>query len=483
MSYNPFMYWVAGGPFLLRSRVVHRRRTRRDITATSQSQSIIESRDKDGIVSISRAVQPNLVSGDNFAGTKKPTKVVHFQNVSSTKSRENQQPSLNCSCECIGYFHATASGPQDQDRARNIRKTEIHKKHWGKINQTYSRSDNCSPHCSSSQNNIYSRPSQTFRQTNNQDTTTSIAGHTQVSTKRKDGKGTLYPPQIQSLAMSRIIQPCRADVVLREDVIECESDPRPNAFFDSRSGTLRVYHGSVYGNPYATLIPLPQSQVPFGTYPPNTAMFCGHTPAQAPAQSSFRAFKNRKGTANTEKGKDSNDQQPNGEDNAWPDSTSNWTDGQSDDNRNNRHDAGDSQIEKGDNKNTEGDTADPWNSNENDPNGKPSEDNEHNSGSAAGNVADNGNGGWGRENTGNEPWNDYQKQPWGDQSCAQSNKAYQEDRGGPGENNANHDWKGETNWHYHQVNNWRNGGNSAALLQSEVSAGSWANGGGNVTGW
>ena len=32
--------------------------------------------------------------------------------------------------------------------------------------------------------------------------------------------------------VQHILQPCRADVVRREDVIEQPSDPRPNAFFE-----------------------------------------------------------------------------------------------------------------------------------------------------------------------------------------------------------------------------------------------------------
>ncbi|RDW65433.1 hypothetical protein BP5796_10125 [Coleophoma crateriformis] len=67
--------------------------------------------------------------------------------------------------------------------------------------------------------------------------------------------------------MSRMIQPSRADVVVREDVIECPSDPRPNAFFDARTGILRVYHGPMYGNPFATLVPLRNQPIPIGSFP------------------------------------------------------------------------------------------------------------------------------------------------------------------------------------------------------------------------
>ncbi|KAI9733480.1 MAG: hypothetical protein M1818_007228 [Claussenomyces sp. TS43310] len=75
------------------------------------------------------------------------------------------------------------------------------------------------------------------------------------------------------LNMSRLIQPSRAEVVIREDVIECANDPRPNAFFDAKTGILRVYHGPNYGNPMASVVPLTNAHIPIGTpaplgYPP-----------------------------------------------------------------------------------------------------------------------------------------------------------------------------------------------------------------------
>ncbi|KAI1173750.1 hypothetical protein F4777DRAFT_424273 [Nemania sp. FL0916] len=50
-------------------------------------------------------------------------------------------------------------------------------------------------------------------------------------------------------------------------------DPRPNAFYDNGTGTTRVYHGGVYGNPYGALYPNfgqyqqgPPSGVPYPTH-------------------------------------------------------------------------------------------------------------------------------------------------------------------------------------------------------------------------
>ena len=85
-------------------------------------------------------------------------------------------------------------------------------------------------------------------------------------------------PSLTRNMVGRIVQPSRADVVLREDVIECPSDPRPNSFFDSKTGVLRVYHGPVYGNPYATLVPSSMNQIPIGTFPPLPGQFGGPTP-------------------------------------------------------------------------------------------------------------------------------------------------------------------------------------------------------------
>jgi hypothetical protein len=71
--------------------------------------------------------------------------------------------------------------------------------------------------------------------------------------------------------MSRLILPSRAEVIIREDVLENPSDPRPNAFFDARTGMLRVYHGPMYGNPGGSLVPLQAQHVPIGTPAPPTS--------------------------------------------------------------------------------------------------------------------------------------------------------------------------------------------------------------------
>lgn len=60
-------------------------------------------------------------------------------------------------------------------------------------------------------------------------------------------------------------------MIIREDVLENPSDPRPNAFFDARTGMLRVYHGPMYGNPGGSLVPLQAQHVPIGTPAPPTS--------------------------------------------------------------------------------------------------------------------------------------------------------------------------------------------------------------------
>lgn len=67
------------------------------------------------------------------------------------------------------------------------------------------------------------------------------------------------------MGSGRLLAASRADVVLREDVIECSSDPRPNAFFDLNSRVLRVYHGPIYGNPFSTV---PANSINVGAFAP-----------------------------------------------------------------------------------------------------------------------------------------------------------------------------------------------------------------------
>lgn len=68
--------------------------------------------------------------------------------------------------------------------------------------------------------------------------------------------------------MSRLITESRAEVIIREDVIENPHlDPRPNAFYDAKCGVLRVYHGPNWGNATGSLIPVPASAFPPGNLP------------------------------------------------------------------------------------------------------------------------------------------------------------------------------------------------------------------------
>ncbi len=60
---------------------------------------------------------------------------------------------------------------------------------------------------------------------------------------------------------TRAILPTAAHVLIVEHMLEVPSDPRPNAFFDSRTGILRVYHGNIYGNPTGSLLPVSAQNV------------------------------------------------------------------------------------------------------------------------------------------------------------------------------------------------------------------------------
>lgn len=71
--------------------------------------------------------------------------------------------------------------------------------------------------------------------------------------------------------MGRTLRPAQASVMLREDVLECPTDPRPNAFVDMNTGVVRVYHGPVYGNPYSSIVPtqpMPVGSMPISNVPP-----------------------------------------------------------------------------------------------------------------------------------------------------------------------------------------------------------------------
>ncbi|KAI1189854.1 hypothetical protein F5B17DRAFT_389742 [Nemania serpens] len=52
-----------------------------------------------------------------------------------------------------------------------------------------------------------------------------------------------------------LLLPPRSSVMQVEHAVEVPQDPRPNAFYDNDSSTMRVYHGPAYGNPYGMLYP------------------------------------------------------------------------------------------------------------------------------------------------------------------------------------------------------------------------------------
>jgi hypothetical protein len=101
-----------------------------------------------------------------------------------------------------------------------------------------------------------------------------------ISNSARTRTKTVERPFIMQAPESQTVQAIRAEVIMREDVIESPTDPRPNAFFCLKTGVLRVYHGPQYGNPYATIAPLPP--VPIGTYPPHAGQFVAQAPSVPP---------------------------------------------------------------------------------------------------------------------------------------------------------------------------------------------------------
>jgi hypothetical protein len=76
--------------------------------------------------------------------------------------------------------------------------------------------------------------------------------------KEEKPKGTVrFPPTYSPPDMRKpnLLLPPRTSVMQVEHAVEVPEDPRPNAFYDNDSGTMRVYHGPTYGNPYGMLYP------------------------------------------------------------------------------------------------------------------------------------------------------------------------------------------------------------------------------------
>ncbi|KAI5864639.1 hypothetical protein GGS23DRAFT_457648 [Durotheca rogersii] len=63
------------------------------------------------------------------------------------------------------------------------------------------------------------------------------------------------PRPLPEFGQGRGILPSRSRVLQVEHAVETPEDPRPNAFFDHRNSTMRVFHGPTYGNPQAMVYP------------------------------------------------------------------------------------------------------------------------------------------------------------------------------------------------------------------------------------
>lgn len=99
-----------------------------------------------------------------------------------------------------------------------------------------------------------------------------------------------YPKELRP----KLIMPTRAKVVQVEHTVESLNDPAPNAFFDSKKGITRVYHGPKWGNLKAELYGKPAGSpeikadfedfapAPAPVPPPPPAAVPMHPPWQAP---------------------------------------------------------------------------------------------------------------------------------------------------------------------------------------------------------
>ncbi|KAI8634861.1 hypothetical protein F5Y19DRAFT_127810 [Xylariaceae sp. FL1651] len=74
---------------------------------------------------------------------------------------------------------------------------------------------------------------------------------------KKSGKKVSFSigQPVRNIRQANLLLPPRASVMQVEHAVEVPNDPRPNAFYDNGSGTMRVYHGPAYGNPYGMLYP------------------------------------------------------------------------------------------------------------------------------------------------------------------------------------------------------------------------------------
>lgn len=101
-----------------------------------------------------------------------------------------------------------------------------------------------------------------------------------TSKKGKKSKSFSQPPPRRP----DLLMPVNAQVLQVEHSVECADDPRPNAFYDSEHGVMRVYHGAAYGNPYGALYPKRWSHnVPLGVpHPSQNPWAYGFAPSHAP---------------------------------------------------------------------------------------------------------------------------------------------------------------------------------------------------------
>ncbi|OBT40196.1 hypothetical protein VE00_08815 [Pseudogymnoascus sp. WSF 3629] len=251
--------------------------------------------------------------------------------------------------------------------------------------------------------------------------------------------------------MSRLILPSRAEVIIREDVLENASDPRPNAFFDARTGMLRVYHGPMYGNPGGSLVPLQAQHVPIGTPAPPPSAWANPWVGMIGGMSGRWPF-----NVNQRGGGGDQGMQNGGNSGNNHYSSGNKSNRQSNNSRGKRGPDGDNHNNSGSSLKTGGSKPMPGSfSNDNDQNG--------NSGwNTSGNNANNNSNddGWGTGNNdanNNSPDNGGQGDTWG----TDNNNSSGNDSWGSNQNNNNAS-SGDDNWGTSNNNNNNNNNNKSS---------------------
>lgn len=422
-------------------------------------------------------------SDDSSASTSSSKKKVHFDDTPPKKS------ALKTKAHGKGSRDSDASSEHHSSKRGEWCCSSCSEREgeWrNKPQKNYKNSSQQTPSCQnnnpSHQNKTENNQHQQQDQQRNQTARGQSQNNQQSSSEHRSGylKNIHLPSNWQArlsylhrhMASPRSIMPSKAMVVLREDVIECPSDPRPNAFFDNRTGILRVYHGSVYGNPFATLMPNPASHMPIGSFAPSAGQFSAAAPSEPRRRSAKRSPATDHHISNNSWGNDQNPQQT--VPGSWPadnndghQSSSGWTSGWGNNNNNNDnssgYDAWGEHVQHADDNNNNENSSN-WGGDD----GNNQADGWGSGGANGSNDNQQTNQSWGDDSNNNtSPKHDVNSAsnedawgqpittaPWGDMSAAQSTQS-----NGNNNNNSGDSWGGG-NDNNNSNSNWTSSGQS-----------------------